>query len=143
MLIFLTNQLNSPSKTLPLDLNLISADGTFSFQLFLAQKYMYYCNPLRLDHSFKHAVCCFFKIIFLSSSQEVKIEEGKTEADKEDLTRCTPVDEVKEISSDNEKTEETDKTEDDDASVASSNFRPVTAPAGTMESQRVEQKNEK
>ena len=85
----------------------------------------------------------FFKIIFISSFQEVKIEEEETEADKEDLTRCTPVDEVKEISSDNEKTEETDKTEDDDASVASSNFRPVTAPAGTMESQRVEQKNEK
>ena len=82
-------------------------------------------------------------LVFISSFQEVKIEEEETEADKEDLTRCTPVDEVKEISSDNEKTEETDKTEDDDASVASSNFRPVTAPAGTMESQRVEQKNEK
>ena len=67
----------------------------------------------------------------------------ETEADKEDLARCTPVDEVKETSSDNEKTEETEKTEDDDISVASSNFRPVTAPAGSMESQRVDQKNEK
>ena len=47
MLIFLTNHRNSPSIKQPVDVNLISADGYFSFQLFLAQKYMYYCNPLR------------------------------------------------------------------------------------------------
>ena len=97
------------------------------------------------DRTLKGKSTASLKFPFLPSShtQEVKIEEGETEADKGDLTRCTPVDEVKEISSDNEKTEETDKTEDDAASVASSNFRPVTAPAGTMESQRVDQKNEK
>ena len=47
MLIFLINHSNSPSKKQPVHLNLISPGQSFSFKLFMAQKYMYYRNPLR------------------------------------------------------------------------------------------------
>lgn len=67
------------------------------------------------------------------SFKGVKIEDGGAE---DDIARCTPVDEVKEISSDNEKTE-------DDESVRGSDVRPVTAPAGSMAGPNVDQKNEK
>ena len=67
------------------------------------------------------------------SFKEVKIEDSGAE---DDIARCTPVDEVKEISSNNEETE-------DDESVRGPDVRPVTAPAGSIASPNVDQKNEK
>ena len=73
------------------------------------------------------------KSTYILLFKEVKIDDGGAE---DDIARCTPVDEVKEIPSDNEETEE-------DESVRGPDVRPVTAPAGSIASPTVDQKNEK